>query len=132
MADDLQKPEVSLVKRLRDFDPHNMHEWEAVDLAANRIEELKREVMRWHGLFDEKHNLLMATKDKAEAAILDLMAERYRAKALLDKAVVALEVCVSTLEAANTDAGVKTATVREAIATARATLAEIEGGKKDD
>lgn len=47
----------------------------------------------------------------------------------LNKAVVALEVCVSTLEAANTDAGVKTATVREAIATARATLAEIEGEK---
>lgn len=32
-----------LVKRLRDFDPHNMHEWEAVDLAADRIEQLERE-----------------------------------------------------------------------------------------
>ncbi len=32
-----------LVKRLRDFDPHNMHEWEAVDLAADRIEALERE-----------------------------------------------------------------------------------------
>jgi hypothetical protein len=30
-----------LVKRLRDFDPHNMHEWEAVDLAADRIEKLE-------------------------------------------------------------------------------------------
>jgi hypothetical protein len=30
-----------LVKRLRDFDPHNMHEWEAVDLAAARIEKLE-------------------------------------------------------------------------------------------
>lgn len=52
-------------------------------------------------------------------------------KAKLAKAVVALEVCVSTLEAANTDAGVKTATVREAIATARTTLAEIEGERND-
>lgn len=33
-----------LVKRLRDFDPHNMHEWEAVDLAADRIEELERDL----------------------------------------------------------------------------------------
>lgn len=37
MADDL-------VKRLRDFDPHNMHEWEAVDLAADRIEQLERDL----------------------------------------------------------------------------------------
>lgn len=31
-----------LVKRLRDFDPH-LHEWEVVDEAADRIEQLKLE-----------------------------------------------------------------------------------------
>jgi len=29
-----------LVKRLRDFDPHMMHEWEVTDEAADRIEAL--------------------------------------------------------------------------------------------
>jgi len=32
-----------LVKRLRDFDPHMMHEWEVVDEAADRIEALTAE-----------------------------------------------------------------------------------------
>lgn len=90
MADDL-------VKRLRDGCRGGETCKCSLNEAADRIEELKREVMRWHGLFDEKHNLLMATKDKAEAAILDLMTERYRVEARLDKAVVALREASSFL-----------------------------------
>lgn len=43
--------------------------------------------------------------------------------------VEALDTCVSTLEAANTSAGVDTKTVLEAIATARAALARIGDSK---
>jgi len=33
-----------LVKRLRDFDPHMMHEWEVTDEAADRISALTEEI----------------------------------------------------------------------------------------
>ena len=118
MADDL-------VKRLRDWPVTGITTHE----AADRIGQLEQR--------------LEATKDKAEAAILDLMAERDRAEARLDKAMVALREIAAeasvTVKVAQGD-GIhwkgmykdwrKIATTR--IDIARAVLAEIEGGKKDD
>jgi len=135
MTDDLQKPEVSLVKKLRERGGRIPTE------AADRIEELEQEVMRWHGLFDEKHNLLMATKDKAEAAILDLMAERYRAEARLAKAVELLKEARQDLEDYITNEWPKSEHPvyerkwhrdMELCRRIDAALAEIEGGKTDD
>ncbi|CAB4138365.1 hypothetical protein UFOVP330_16 [uncultured Caudovirales phage] len=72
MADDL-------VKRLRDWPVTGITTHE----AADRIGQLEQR--------------LEATKDKAEAAILDLMAERDRAEARLDKAMAALREASSFL-----------------------------------
>jgi hypothetical protein len=57
-----------LVKKLRDLGDHAAFEPHMFHYAADRIEGLEREVMRWHGLFDEKHNLMLAEKARAEAA----------------------------------------------------------------
>lgn len=73
------------------------------DRTADRIEQLEQR--------------LEAAKDKAEAAILDLMAERYRAEARLDKAVDALRRIADAAD-------------RKHVGDiARTVLAEIEGGK---
>jgi hypothetical protein len=39
---------------------------------AKRIDELEREVIRWHGLFDEKHRLLVEEKAKLAKAVASL------------------------------------------------------------
>lgn len=54
-----------LVKRLRDFDPHMMHEWEVTDEAADRIEALTAE-----------HNATLARLAGAVAREIALLAER--------------------------------------------------------
>ena len=36
--------------------------------AADRIEQLTGEVRRWQGMFDEKHNLMLEHKARAEKA----------------------------------------------------------------
>jgi chromosome segregation ATPase len=50
------------------------------DEAADRIEALTAEVRRWHGLFDEKHRLMLEEKAKADALTEQLEAARADAK----------------------------------------------------
>jgi chromosome segregation ATPase len=47
---------------------------------ADRIEALTAEVRRWHGLFDEKHRLMLEEKAKADALTEQLEAARADAK----------------------------------------------------
>ena len=56
--------------------------------AADRIEALTAEVQRWQGLFDEKHNLMLEQKARAEKA----EAERDEATNQLDSAIHSVEV----------------------------------------
>ena len=110
MTDDLAKRWDGSVATARDA---MEQAFDAADEMADRIEALEQR--------------LDATKDKAEAAILDLMAERDRAEARLAKAVEALR-----LYACACDGGFCHANGNFCGGDARATLAEIEGGKKDD
>ena len=55
-----------LVKRLRGW--RGFHQANLSIEAADRIEQLTGEVQRWQGMFDEKHNLMLEHKSRAEKA----------------------------------------------------------------
>lgn len=69
-----------LVKRLRNLAFHYYLGRSFIEEAADRIEQLTGEVQRWQGMFDEKHNLMLEHKARAEAA----EAERDRLREALD------------------------------------------------
>ena len=74
-----------LVKRLRgDWFGYDvsLKAIDAMDEAADRIEQLTGEVQRWQGMFDEKHNLMLEHKARAEVA----EAERDRLRIALTDA----------------------------------------------
>ena len=62
---------------------------DAMEEAADRIEQLTGEVRRWQGMFDEKHNLMLEHKARAEKA----EAERDRLREALDETAQILSQC---------------------------------------
>ena len=94
-----------LVKRLRDLGDHAAFEPHMHHTAADRIEELEREVVRWHGLFDEKHTLLLAEKADLRKMALDYLAAEGQASENF-------QMCVDANEA-RIDAEIKLKTAEE-------------------
>ena len=56
------------------------HMTKLIAAGLDRIEQLTGEVQRWQGMFDEKHNLMLEHKARAEKA----EAERDRLRAALE------------------------------------------------
>ena len=120
MTDDLQKPEVSLVKRLRDCSPLTI----ALALqAADRIEalELGRETLV------QAHDAMVEILRQSGRKRIAAEARLAECEARLSKAVEALR-----LYACACDGGFCHANENFCGWTATAVLAEIEGGKKDE
>jgi hypothetical protein len=120
MTDDLQKPEVSLVKRLRDVDHLCVEDCflqsPLYAYAADRIEQLERE-----------RETLVQAHDAMVETLRESGRKRIVSEALLDKAVVALRDVLRNID----EKGEGVVLIVDLL-NAAATLAEIEGGKKDE
>jgi hypothetical protein len=123
MTDDLQKPEVSLVKRLRESGTRSEVELhEDREEAADRIDQL----VATNEALERERDHAWEKVAEADTRTIQSAANALAAEARLAKAVEAMMRAERIIRTGQPDK------VGDAGTILRASLAEIEGGKKDE